>query len=79
MAGNLKVKVFYNMPGDLSKMDVSAEADDSRSLSDEGQVNRSEDLTAEKIFFGGLNKKLPVEEHSTLMKITKVSLAKNSV
>jgi len=38
-----------------------------------------EDLTAEKVFFSGLNKKLPVMEQSTLSKITKVSLVKNSI
>jgi hypothetical protein len=38
-----------------------------------------EELTAEKVFFYGLNKKLPVKEQSTLSKITKVSLVKNSV
>jgi len=37
------------------------------------------ELTAEKVFFFGLNKKLPVKEQSTLSKITNVSLVKNSV
>lgn len=41
--------------------------------------DQNEDLTAEKVFFYGLNKKLPVKEQSTLSKITKVSLVKNSV
>ena len=45
----------------------------------ECETNENEDLSAEKVFFSGFNKKLPVKENSTLSKITKVSLVKNSV
>ena len=75
----MKAKFFYNMPGDLSRADMSADDENCRSILDDSRVNGNENLTAEKVFFSGLNKKLPVEEHSTLRKITKVSLAKNSV
>ena len=46
---------------------------------EESETEENEDLTAEKVFFSGFNKKLPVREQSTLSKITKVSLEKNSV
>ena len=46
---------------------------------DECNPNEEENLTAEKVFFSGLSKKLPVTEQSTLSKITKVSLVKNSI
>lgn len=46
---------------------------------EEYEPNENKDLTAEKVFFSGFNKKLPVKEHSTLSKITKVSLEQNSV
>ena len=47
--------------------------------SEEFEAAPNEELTAEKVFFSGLSKKLPVKEESTLIKITKVSLVKNSV
>ena len=79
MASTLKRKVFYNMPGDLSGIDVSEDSDECGSMPNESGISGNENLTAEKVFFSGLNKKFPVEEHSTLLKITNLSLVQNSV
>jgi hypothetical protein len=48
-------------------------------MPNESGISGNENLTAEKVFFSGLNKKFPVEEHSTLLKITNLSLVQNSV
>ena len=71
----MKEKKFYNIAGGFSEFDMSDDSEEYRT----SQVVDDEDLTAEKVFFSGLNKKLPVEEHSTLLKMTKVSLVKNSI
>lgn len=68
----MKGKNFNKMSGGYFCTDLPGQ-------NEECGPNEKEDLAAEKVFFNGLNKKLPVKEQSTLSKITKVSLVKNSV
>jgi hypothetical protein len=75
----VKGKNFYNLRGGCSKIGTSDVGEEYTASNDALQEDRFENLTAEKVFFNGFNKKLPVEEHSTLLKITKVSLVKNSI
>jgi len=72
MVFEMKGKNFDNESGSFFCIDLPNQFEECRS-------NENKDLTAEKVFFNGLNKKLPVKEQSTLSKITKVSLVKNSV
>ena len=75
----MKEKKFFNLPGGRCKDDISDVGDVYEASHDASQEEGNENLTAERVFFNGFNKKLPVEEHSTLLKITKVSLVKNSI
>ena len=72
MVVDVKVKNFNNESESYFCIDLPGQ-------NEECEPSENENLTAEKVFFNGLNNKLPVKEQSTLSKITNVSLVKNSV